>query len=330
MCGLGIVGGVLTLISSFATLLVGRIIQGICVGLYSSICPLFINELSPIELSGLFGTLNQIFIVSGVIIANLLSLVVSDDEEPNAPITSSWRIIFGATILINITQAILMGLVYRNETPKYLILIGKEHEAKNLIEELYLPQYSDLIFDRIKMDVQPGYGKSVLSSVEDPPVLSSTSNTSIAILIGFHLALLQQMSGINVIVVYGGPILQNIVGKDLKKIFNILLQASSLIGCFGAATLIKRLGRKTLLQVGALVTGILLAIMASCYIVPDNNSAQYVIVGCLYLFMLMFGFSLGPVVWLYIPEILQPQWIPFTTLTNWAGATMTVMLFPIL
>ena len=46
--------------------------------------------------------------------------------------------------------------------------------------------------------------------------------------------------------------------------------------------------------------------------------------------MLLFGFTLGPIVWLYIPEIVKAKWVPFTTMTNWAGAVITVFLFPVI
>ena len=74
-------GGGMTLISSFVPLLIGRFIIGLCLGFYSSICPLFINELSPNELSGMFGTLNQINIVSGVVIANILLIAVDENND---------------------------------------------------------------------------------------------------------------------------------------------------------------------------------------------------------------------------------------------------------
>ena len=43
-----------------------------------------------------------------------------------------------------------------------------------------------------------------------------------------------------------------------------------------------------------------------------------------------FGVSLGPVVWLYIPEIVEPEIIPFSTLANWTAASVVVITFPIL
>jgi hypothetical protein len=48
------------------------------------------------------------------------------------------------------------------------------------------------------------------------------------------------------------------------------------------------------------------------------------------MFMGFFGFSLGPVVWLYIPEIVQPNIVPYSTASNWIFASIVIILFPII
>lgn len=70
--------------------------------------------MSPIELSGIFGTMNQLFIVLGVIVANLFTLAVSDNTKVGSPISAGWRFIFGGTILIAVVQALLLLFVYTN------------------------------------------------------------------------------------------------------------------------------------------------------------------------------------------------------------------------
>ena len=49
----------------------------------------------------------------------------------------------------------------------------------------------------------------------------------------------------------------------------------------------------------------------------------------LVVFMANFGLTLGPVVWLYIPEIVQPNIVPFSTGMNWTGTSLVLLLFPI-
>ena len=62
----------------------------------------------------------------------------------------------------------------------------------------------------------------------------------------------------------------------------------------------------------------------------NSDAGQLFILLGLFLYMAVFGVSLGPVVWLYIPEIVQPKIIPFSTATNWISASLVIILFPIL
>ena len=51
---------------------------------------------------------------------------------------------------------------------------------------------------------------------------------------------------------------------------------------------------------------------------------------CLFVIISTFAMSIAPITWLYIPEIVQPPLIPFTTIVNWVSAYLIVFLFPII
>jgi hypothetical protein len=48
------------------------------------------------------------------------------------------------------------------------------------------------------------------------------------------------------------------------------------------------------------------------------------------LFIVGYGFTIGPIAWIYIPEILDPSMIPYSTTATWVGASIVMVLFPIL
>lgn len=129
---------------------------------------------------------------------------------------------------------------------------------------------------------------------------------------------------------YCGDIFNSVIpDPTTAKICRVMLQAIQLVGCFGATYFIKKLGRKTLLQIGAFGIGLTLVLIGVCYAIK-TEATNYMIVGLLYVYMLLFGFTLGPIVWMYIPEIVKAKWVPFTTMTNWGVCVITVLLFPIL
>ncbi len=47
-------------------------------------------------------------------------------------------------------------------------------------------------------------------------------------------------------------------------------------------------------------------------------------------FMVNFAFTLGPLVWMYVPQVAQPNIVTLATAMNWFGATLVMFLFPIL
>jgi MFS family permease len=151
---LSLVGGVMVLIPNFFMLLIGRVIQGLCVGLYSAIVPLFINEFAPLEISGRLGALNQLLIVSGIVVTNVLALFVPEIDLPdniddaviaNYPIWSSWWIIFGMPLVIAGLQIILLLTLFRRETPRYLYSAGRDEDALELIKFIYKDEYVEEI-----------------------------------------------------------------------------------------------------------------------------------------------------------------------------------------
>lgn len=96
--------------------------------------------------------------------------------------------------------------------------------------------------------------------------------------------------------------------------------------------MLSKVGRKTFLQGGTALASISLIAIAIGFGVKPHiaNFGNFLIIIGLIIFMGNFGLTLGPLVWLYIAEIVEPQIIPFSTLSNWASASVVIITFPIL
>lgn len=130
MVGLvAIVATLMVLTGSTWLLLMGRVLQGFCVGNFSSLVPLMVREFSPLELTGSFGALMAPSIGIGFFFAYLLSYVLKHYYKPK----DFWYITFGLPIFIIAAQLFLLMKIFRNETPKYLISHGRIDEARELI-----------------------------------------------------------------------------------------------------------------------------------------------------------------------------------------------------
>ncbi len=160
---------------------------------------------------------------------------------------------------------------------------------------------------------------------------SSKKPTRIAISIAIHLAVLQQFVGINAVVAYGGEIAGAVI-PSIKSTFPIIINLEQVLTSLIVSYLLSKVGRKTLLQVGTALGAFATGIIAIGFFVKDSNSdlgSGFILFG-LVVFMANFGISLGPVVWLYIPEIVQPNIISFSTGANWGAAALVMLFFPII
>ena len=127
----------------------------------------------------------------------------------------------------------------------------------------------------------------------------------VRIMLAIHLAVLQQMVGVNSVVAYGTEIAAETMAS-LTRIIPVLLNGEQIVASVVSSFLLSRYGRATILNLGTLAAALSLTLIALGFIfkasMPELGSV-FILMG-LFAFMANFGLSLGPVVWLYIPEIV--------------------------
>jgi MFS family permease len=143
--------------------------------------------------------------------------------------------------------------------------------------------------------------------------------------------LLQQFVGISAVATYAGEIasgnLQSFKAV-LPSIVNFEQVATAVISSF----LLKKYGRKMILQygtIGAILTNFIIAIGFFASESSPGFSVTLILIG-LFCYMANFGLSLGPVVWMFIPDIVEPSFLPYSTMINWGGSALSILLFPII
>ncbi len=95
---------------------IGRLIIGVCTGVFSTIVPLYINEFVPLQLKN-FGTLNQVFIASSQSFAFLLYYLLT---EPFAMTDeSAYNYVSNFCLVTIIIQSLVFLFIFPYETPKY-------------------------------------------------------------------------------------------------------------------------------------------------------------------------------------------------------------------
>eukprot|EP00343_Euplotes_focardii_P002068 CAMPEP_0205803238 /NCGR_PEP_ID=MMETSP0205-20121125/5828_1 /ASSEMBLY_ACC=CAM_ASM_000278 /TAXON_ID=36767 /ORGANISM="Euplotes focardii, Strain TN1" /LENGTH=193 /DNA_ID=CAMNT_0053070989 /DNA_START=263 /DNA_END=845 /DNA_ORIENTATION=- len=105
------------MIFSMWTLILGRFICGMGIGMYVTICPLFISEYSPASLSGPLGSINQMNVVTGLVLAFSLAFILPLPDDAEAKTTGIWRILLMIPGIIGLLQFVLLTLVFKYDTP---------------------------------------------------------------------------------------------------------------------------------------------------------------------------------------------------------------------
>jgi MFS family permease len=122
-----ILGVILININSFASLIVGRFIEGVCVGYYSAISPMYLREIAPKELRKKLGLLFSLGKVVGVLVIIAMELSFHALE-----VDLGWRVILSMTAIFSILQAILIYF-FGSDTPTEMIEKGEKEKAKKII-----------------------------------------------------------------------------------------------------------------------------------------------------------------------------------------------------
>jgi SP family sugar:H+ symporter-like MFS transporter len=142
---------------------------------------------------------------------------------------------------------------------------------------------------------------------------------------------LQQLSGVNIVAVYAVSISKQVTSGELNFILPSIIGLIKLFATFSSFFLLARVGRRPILFFGAIISTIANALMMVGFFIKDSNSSgvALILVG-IFMFIIDFGLTIGPVVWLYIPEIINSEVIPYSIAVNWTSTSLVIILFPIL
>jgi MFS family permease len=97
-----------------------RLVQGICAGVFSALVPLIIKELAPLELAGVFGVFNQLFITLGIFSCCFLTFLLGLWQQDESG-RRFWEIVFAGSLVTVGLQTLMLHTVFKMETPQYLV-----------------------------------------------------------------------------------------------------------------------------------------------------------------------------------------------------------------
>ncbi|XVF20769.1 hypothetical protein REPUB_Repub12eG0031500 [Reevesia pubescens] len=228
-----IVGAVLTATAqTVQTMIIGRLLAGIGIGISSAIVPLYISEISPTEIRGALGSVNQLFICIGILAALVAGLPLAGNPQ-------WWRTMFGISAVPSILLA--LGMSFSPESPRWLFQQGKIPEAEKSIRTLYGKERVAEVMYELRTTGQ--------SSTEQEAGWFDLFSSRYwkVVSVGAALFLFQQLAGINAVVYYSTAVFRSAgIASDVAA--SALVGASNVFGTAIASSLMDRQGRKSLLM----------------------------------------------------------------------------------
>ncbi|MBB1289708.1 sugar porter family MFS transporter [Pseudoalteromonas sp. SR43-6] len=317
-----------------------RLFGGLGIGAASVLAPAYIAEVAPPALRGRLATLQQLAIVLGLFAAFLSNYLIADAAGSAQNILmldiAAWRWMFWAELVPAVL--FLIGVLFIPESPRYLVAQGKVDDAKSVFSKI-----SNDNVDAQISDVKRSLHSDTKPSIRDL-FIDNSKKVHPIVWVGVALSVFQQFVGINVVFYYGSELWQAAGFDESQSLFiNVLAGTTNIVSTFIAIALVDKIGRKPLLLVGSI--GMFISLSALTYIfgsagldeagklaLSDNMGTFALIMANL--FVVFFGLSWGPVVWVLLGEMfnnrIRGAALAVAASAQWIANFAITMTFPIM
>lgn len=271
LLGIGVTYALSSLISSAAVnyemLVVGRFIGGVAFASIT-VSAMYIGEIAPPEKRGKFVSVNQFMIGLGLLLAFVINyfLIKAIDEVSWLTNDNVWRVMLGAELIVN---AIWIALLVKiPESPRWLLMQGREDEARQVFEKIAPKEQIDTIVDEVNLGLKQ---QTKLSTRHQLKALFSP-RMRFVISIAVCYAVVQGATGMNAVLFFA-PMVFEQVGMSVEDTFmqTIVIGVVGLLATLIAISFVERLGRRFLT-----LAGLVLVVVAHGSTYVGFSQANYV------------------------------------------------------
>jgi SP family xylose:H+ symportor-like MFS transporter len=300
---------------------IARIIGGVGVGMASMLSPLYIAEIAPARIRGRLISFNQFAIVSGILLVYFVNYWIAGLGDQPWNTTTGWRWMFGSETIPALLFMLTLAVI--PESPRWLIKQGRTDEAASTLARLSGPANAQHHVREIA-DAIAAEGSSMRDLLR--PGIRRT------LIIGLSLAVLQQVTGINVFLYYAPEIFKSLgSGTDTALLQTVVIGACNVLFTIVAIRTVDKFGRRPLLMIGAAGMGAALAGLGwSAY---TSTTAAWTLIFILG-YIACFALSMGPVVWVVLAEIfptrIRGRAMAAATFLLWLSNFVISQTFPML
>jgi sugar porter (SP) family MFS transporter len=320
------------LAANFNAFVAWRILGGYAIGLASGISPMYIAEISPAHLRGRLVSLNQLAIVIGILLAQVVNWLIARPVPPGATAQEillswngqqGWRWMFAVTAIPSVL--FLLATFPVPESPRWLASKGRSTQALKVLERLGGSAYAQQVMDDFAAAGSAQPQSTVWRELSSPGIAK-------ALLLGVTLAVLQQWCGINVIFNYAQEVFAAAGYQVSDILFNIVVTgAVNLAFTLVALVAIDRYGRRFLLITGVSGLVIIYTTLGALYRLHLQGMPMLVLVLAA---IACYAMSLAPATWVVIAEIfpnrIRGSAMSIAVTALWTACFLLTYTFPLL
>ena len=321
------------LAESFGVFIAWRIFGGVAIGLASSLSPMYISEVAPASMRGRLVSVNQLTIVVGVLVAQLLNWWLVRDLPAGATdefIRGSWFGQLGWRWMFALTAApsllFLIGMFFVPESPRWLLKKGRSTEASKTLARIGGEAYAQAEVRDVETTLHHEKQQTArLADLLDPRLRK-------VLVLGVVLAVFQQWCGINVIFNYAEDIFRA-AGYDISSVLKNIAWTGSvnLAFTFVALGFVDRCGRRPLMLLGSFGLAAVYGVLGFCYHSQVTGLPMLLLVLAA---IACYSMSLAPVTWVIISEIfpnrIRGAAMAVAVMALWLACFILTYTFPIL
>jgi len=291
-----------------------RFCAGFGVGMASMLSPMYIAEISPAHLRGRMVAINQLTLVMGILVTNLVNYSLRNHGH------DAWRWMFGLGFVPS--ALFFLGAMRLPESPRWLVKAKKDAKAKTILTKIGDSNFAESSLRDIERSLK-GVTHTNYSDVFKKGVFP-------AVVVGIGLAVFQQICGINTVFNYAPKIFQSIgASQDDQLLQTVFIGAVNVAVTILAMALVDRVGRKPLMLMGSAGLAIVYVAVVQMLGAHSANVSWFLLAA-----IGIYGLSLAPVTWVLISEIfpnkVRGEATSIAVMSLWAAYFVLVFTFPML